>query len=255
MKGLKSLVVSVILGGVLGLAPGAFATPQCPGVGNDCSQDTTIQGGDAHATGGTGIGMGGQGGKGGTGIGIGGEGGKGGSAKAGAAAGAAAGASLNAPISIEGDKIEVPASAPSMGAPALTAVPETCMGSTSTALTGSGGMISAGLSFGTTWKSESCERRMFARSLQALGSQYATAALALLAQDENVAKALKAAGVPIPGQAATAIPDLKLNTPLGEPKGEAPKGEPSNFGKRAQLSIPAAMAATMAERVAAVQGN
>lgn len=76
----------------------------------------------------------------------------------------------------------------------LTAVPETCMGSTQVG----GSSIFGGLAFGTTWSSESCELRMFARSLMALGLR--DAAVALLAQNEKVSKALEDAGVPIPGR-------------------------------------------------------
>ena len=92
---------------------------------------------------------------------------------------------------IEGDSVRVYATAPSAFAPALTSAPETCFGSTSAGASGGNGIFGFGLSFGTTWKSDDCELRMFARSLQALGET--KAALALLAQNEKVAAALKEA--------------------------------------------------------------
>jgi len=90
-------------------------------------------------------------------------------------------------------KNEAYASAPDATAPALTAAPETCMGSTSAGGSGGNGIFGFGLSFGTTWKSEDCELRMFARSLASLGQH--TAALHLLAQNEKVAQALVHSGV------------------------------------------------------------
>lgn len=92
---------------------------------------------------------------------------------------------------IEGDSVRVYAPAPSAYAPALTSAPETCFGSTSAGASGGNGIFGFGISFGTTWKSDDCELRMFARSLQALGET--KAALALLAQNEKVAAALKEA--------------------------------------------------------------
>lgn len=93
--------------------------------------------------------------------------------------------------SIEGDNVRVYAPAPSAFAPALTSAPETCFGSTSAGASGGNGIFGFGVSFGSTWKSDDCELRMFARSLQALGET--KAALALLAQNEKVAAALKEA--------------------------------------------------------------
>ena len=49
-----------------------------------------------------------------------------------------------------------------------------------------------GVSIGSTFKSDDCELRMFARSLSALGQN--DAALALLAQNPKVAEALKPSG-------------------------------------------------------------
>lgn len=105
-------------------------------------------------------------------------------------------------VSVAGD--EIPAQAPSVFLPGLAVAPETCMGSTTAG--GSAGFGGTGFSigFGTTWKSADCELRMFARSLQQLGQN--GAALALLAQNENVAKALRAAGVPIPGDKVASSP-------------------------------------------------
>ena len=94
-------------------------------------------------------------------------------------------------VTVEGD--DIPRLAPPAIAPNLIAVPETCMGSSAVGVSSPFG----GVSIGTTWKSEPCELRMFARSLLSLGQK--EAALALLAQDEAVARALAAAGVTVPG--------------------------------------------------------
>lgn len=74
-------------------------------------------------------------------------------------------------------------------APALTSGPQTCMGSTS--IGGQG--MSFGVSIGTTWRDSDCVRRLNANALVQLGHK--DAALALLAQNDDVADALKAAGV------------------------------------------------------------
>ncbi len=86
------------------------------------------------------------------------------------------------------NETDVPRQAPPAFAPNLVAAPETCMGSTAIGASTPFG----GVSVGSTYKSEDCELRMFARSLQALGQS--EAALALLAQNEKVAAALKASG-------------------------------------------------------------
>jgi len=94
---------------------------------------------------------------------------------------------------IHGDRVVMPRQAPPAIAPGLAAAPETCMGSTSS------GVSSPwfGLSFGTTWKSEDCELRMFARSLMLLAQP--DAALILLAYgNERIALALKMAGYALP---------------------------------------------------------
>ena len=86
------------------------------------------------------------------------------------------------------DSGDVPRQAPSAHAPNLVAAPETCMGSTAVGASTPFG----GVSVGTTYKSDDCEIRMFARSLMALGQK--EAALALLAQNAKVAAALRATG-------------------------------------------------------------
>lgn len=147
-------------------------------------------------------------------------------------------------------KTDVPRQAPPAVPAGLSVSSLTCYGSWSIAASTPFGGVGAG--FPT--KDEDCERSrnavIFAQVLN-----MPQVALALLSQNEANAKAMKAAGVAIPGQTAEAIPDLKLNTPLGEPKSEEPKSVPSNFGKRARLNIPAAMAATQAARLIAVQGQ
>lgn len=92
--------------------------------------------------------------------------------------------------------------APPAYAPGLVAAPETCMGAVS------GGVSSpfGGVSFGSTYKSDDCELRMFARSLYALG--YRDAALLLLAQNAKVRKALEDSGTVLPGKPAASAPAL-----------------------------------------------
>lgn len=78
--------------------------------------------------------------------------------------------------------------APAVSAPGLTSAPETCMGSTSFGVSGP----MAGLSFGSTYKNEDCEKRMYARALNNLGLK--DAALAVLAESPTVAAALAKTG-------------------------------------------------------------
>lgn len=86
------------------------------------------------------------------------------------------------------NETSVPRQAPPAFAPNLVAAPETCMGSTAVGASTPFG----GVSIGTTYKSDDCELRMFARSLMSLGQP--EAALALLAQNEKVAAALRKVG-------------------------------------------------------------
>lgn len=74
----------------------------------------------------------------------------------------------------------------------LVAGDDTCMGSSS--FGGQG--ISFGISGGTTWTDRDCVRRKDARTLLAMGMRGAS--IALMCQDANVAKAMKAAGTPCP---------------------------------------------------------
>jgi hypothetical protein len=78
--------------------------------------------------------------------------------------------------------------------PDLVAAPETCSGSTSVGASS----IVGGVSFGTTWENESCNRRMNARILWGLGHQ--DAALALLAQDATIRQALLDVNAPVPAR-------------------------------------------------------
>jgi hypothetical protein len=75
----------------------------------------------------------------------------------------------------------------------LTAAEDTCMGSSSAGGQG----VGFGLSLGTTWKDEDCVRRKDARELHNMGQK--KAALALLCQSAQVAKAMRTAGTPCPG--------------------------------------------------------
>ncbi|HZZ81626.1 MAG TPA: hypothetical protein VFE62_24200 [Gemmataceae bacterium] len=75
----------------------------------------------------------------------------------------------------------------------LAAGAETCMGSSSAGGQG----VGLGLSFGTTWHDENCERRHDAIMLHNLGQK--KAAVALMCQDQKVARAMAAAGTPCVG--------------------------------------------------------
>lgn len=84
-------------------------------------------------------------------------------------------------------------------AAALTSSNETCMGSTS--IGGQG--VGFGLSIGSTWENEACERRRNASVLLALGLK--DEAVALMCQDETVAAAFEKTGtacVPAPQKTA-----------------------------------------------------
>lgn len=95
-------------------------------------------------------------------------------------------------VNVAGD--EIPRQAPAAIAPALATAPETCMGSTSVGASTPFG----GVSFGTTWKSDSCEVRMFSRRLQELG--LVEPALIILIQNSDlVRKAMEMAGYEGPG--------------------------------------------------------
>lgn len=74
-------------------------------------------------------------------------------------------------------------------AAALTSSNETCMGSTS--IGGQG--VGFGISIGSTWENEACERRRNASVLFALGLR--TEAIALMCQDETVAAAFEKTGL------------------------------------------------------------
>jgi hypothetical protein len=69
---------------------------------------------------------------------------------------------------------------------------DTCMGSSS--IGGAG--VGFGISIGTTWTDENCQRLKNARQLASLG--YSRAAIALVCLDEDVQLAMRAAGTPCP---------------------------------------------------------
>ena len=135
------------------------------------------QGQSQNATGGTGIGIG---------VGIG-TGGQGGSATQ-SQGSTTSKNTQSTSTSVDASQGDYPRQAPPAFAPNLVAAPETCMGSTAIGASTPFG----GVAIGTTYKSEDCELRMFARSLSALGQN--EAALALLAQNPKVAAALRAVG-------------------------------------------------------------
>lgn len=140
--------------------------------------------------------------------------------------------------------VDVPRQAPPAIPAALAVSSLTCYGSWSIAASTPFGGVGAG--FPT--KDEDCERSRNALIFVNLGMK--DVALALLGQNEDNAAAMRAAGVKYPGQVAkvdTTIPDLKLDTPLGQPKGEEKKSEGSNFGERVvSMTIPEALVANLA---------
>jgi hypothetical protein len=150
--------------------------------------DSTAYGGTAYGgQGGTAYGghggtaYGGQGGKGGQG----GHGGAGGSAYSDANVENSNNASQN--VNVEAQQRNPVSTA---YAPPLAVGEDTCMGSSSVGGQG----VGFGISFGTTWTDENCQRLKNSRQLAALG--YRKASVALLCVNDDVARAMAAAGLP-----------------------------------------------------------
>jgi hypothetical protein len=76
----------------------------------------------------------------------------------------------------------------------LTTGEDTCMGSSSLGAQA----VSFGVSIGTTWQDENCQRLKNSRQLVALG--YHRAATALMCVDEDVRMAMEEAGTPCPSR-------------------------------------------------------
>ena len=170
------------------------------------------QGQSQNATGGTGIGIG---------VGIG-TGGQGGSATQ-SQGSTTSENTQSTSTSVDASQGDYPRQAPPAFAPNLVAAPETCMGSSAFGASSPFG----GLSFGTTYKSEACEARMWARLLLGMGLNDAATAY-IAAMNPDVAVALKAAGVKIPAVAAISSP-----APVASPVvGVLPVLDlPTNFGR------------------------
>lgn len=103
------------------------------------------------------------------------------------------GNTVTSTVTVQGDQNPV-SSAIASG---LTAANGTCMGSTSAGAQG----VTIGLSVGTTWKSDECNRRYNSIRMQELGQT--KAAVALMCQDASVAEAMKQAGTPCPSATST----------------------------------------------------
>jgi len=123
--------------------------------------------------------------------------------QAGALSGSQAGASNTSNlVNVDARKYNSVAEATDMGnmvpavyAPGLTTSGMvTCMGSTSAGGSGSG----FGLSFGSTWIDENCERRLDAGKLAELG--YADASMALMCGDTAVWDSMELTGHPCPNE-------------------------------------------------------
>ncbi len=82
---------------------------------------------------------------------------------------------------------------------ALATSEDTCMGSSSIG----GQAVSFGLTIGTTWTDDNCQRLKNSRQLVALG--YHRAATALMCFNEDVKSAMEQAGTPCPSGAAAAV--------------------------------------------------
>jgi len=96
-------------------------------------------------------------------------------------------------VNIEGDSFKAYAPAPNVYAPALTSGNDVCMGSASVSASGGSGIIGLGFGFGKTYTDLNCVRLKNANALFMMGHK--DAALALLANNDEVANALTAAGV------------------------------------------------------------
>ena len=86
---------------------------------------------------------------------------------------------------------------------------DSCMGSTSAGGQG----VGFGLSLGTTWHDDNCERRHDAVTLHNLGQS--GAALALMCQDEKVARAMLDAGHACPGSLGDLSPTARTESQWG----------------------------------------
>lgn len=208
----RTIISLIIAAGVLTLAAvaPAWADATCPGVGNDCTQNNASA--SASATGGTHVQNSTQ-----------------------------VNTQVNTQVTSQGQqqtyegqqstsvevRTDVPRQAPPAVPAALSVSSLTCYGSWSIAASTPFGGVGAG--FPT--KDADCERSRNAMILVNLGLR--DAALALLAQNEDTARALKAAKVSYPVEAAAA-PAAK---PAGEPAKEE-KSEGTNFGTRASLPAP-----------------
>jgi hypothetical protein len=87
----------------------------------------------------------------------------------------------------------------------VIATEDTCMGSSSVGAQS----MAFGLSVGTTWRDENCQRLKNSRELNAMG--FNGAAVALLCVDDDVRDAMTTAGTPCPGatQSAAAQPERR----------------------------------------------
>lgn len=102
---------------------------------------------------------------------------------------------------------------------ALATSEDTCMGSSSIG----GQAVSFGLTIGTTWTDDNCQRLKNSRQLVALG--YHRAATALMCFDESVSQAMIQAGTPCPSGAAAAVyvaPPAREYAPMAPVADERP---------------------------------
>ncbi len=81
------------------------------------------------------------------------------------------------------------------------------MGSSSVGAQG----VAFGVSIGTTWRDENCQRLKNSRELAAMG--FGPAAVALLCVDDDVRNAMSTAGTPCPGQVAQGSADQETSQP------------------------------------------
>jgi hypothetical protein len=138
---------------------------------------------------------------------------------------AAAAVSHGGSAAVGGDTTKVYASPPTVFAPGLTTGNDVCVGAVSAGAAGGNGIISAGLSFGSTYTDENCVRLKNAHALFAMGHK--EAALAVLAKNKDVADALKAAGVKVATLPPEPQADKVAPTSSTETVRKVPAAEPT----------------------------
>lgn len=129
----------------------------------------------------------------------------------------------------------------------VIATEDTCMGSSSVGAQG----MAFGLSVGTTWRDENCQRLKNSRELNAMG--FNRAAVALLCVDGDVRDAMNTAGTPCPGatQSAEAQPQRRRGL-FGR---QERRVRPATFSAFAALAVGAGATAPQALAEESAEGG